>query len=403
MKISAQHHLTYCTNIHPGESWPQVWQSLKKHLPAIKEAVSPQASMGVGLRLSNDASEELLNEGLAPFQDWLQQEDLYVFTLNGFPYGNFHRKRVKDQVHQPDWTSTDRLQYTLRLFEILSKLLPRDTAGGISTSPLSYKPWLTAGATEDVLKSATTNLVKIAEALHHYHQHEGVFMHLDLEPEPDGLLENSRETIAYFEDWLLPEGIRQLTKSLSISADKAREIILSHIQVCYDVCHFAVGYESPAKALRSFKDAGVQIGKVQISAALKKDFDPGADREVYREAFQSLDEPVYLHQVVARKVNGGLTAYRDLMEAFPYIEDPEIVEWRTHFHVPVFVESYGILESTQSDILEVLEICNQEQITDHLEVETYTWEVLPGQLQTAIDQSIARELQWVLEQVNRHA
>ncbi len=398
MKINSG-HLTYCTNIHPGESWDQVFRSLQKNVPDIKQSVSPSKPFGLGLRLSNQASLELIDQGLASFKDWLAQEDVYIFTMNGFPYGGFHRQKVKDQVHQPDWTTNERLDYTLRLFKILSQILPEGQIGGISTSPLSYKPWLSEKNVPEAFEKSTENIVNVVMALHRYRERDRVHMHLDIEPEPDGLLENSSETVAFFEEWLLPMGVARLTQSLGVSAEEAAGIIRQHVQVCYDVCHFAVSYEDQKVAMEAFQTAHISIGKIQISAALKKEFPEDNERSAYYQAFSSLNEPTYLHQVVSRHDDDSLESFRDLPEALESFNNPQIREWRTHFHVPVFVDSYGVLEATQADIVEVLELWKQHPMTAHLEVETYTWEVLPTELQLEITDSIVREMQWVLQQI----
>ncbi len=400
MRLPLNGHLTYCTNIHPGETWVEVFTSLQAHLPAVKQLVSPDGDMGIGLRLSNQASIELTQLGIDPFLEWMQEQGFYLFTMNGFPYGGFHRKLVKDQVHQPDWTTDERVKYTNRLFDLLAQMLPEDMDGGISTSPLSYKPWWKGEQYDEVFRAATKNLLKIVVQLHRYHQDQGITLHLDIEPEPDGLIENSLETIRYFDDWLIPVGKKYLIGQFDITRDEAEEIIRRHVTVCYDVCHFAVAYESPAEAMSRFLEAGIGIGKIQISSALKCDFtDHRQSRQVYSKTFESLDEPTYLHQVVARDSGNNLHQYPDLPQALEYINRPETTEWRTHFHVPVFIESYGLLQSTQADIREVLQLWSNSPMTSHLEVETYTWEVLPEELQIEINTSIARELIWVIEQL----
>jgi len=398
MKLAPEGHLTYCSNIHPGETWPEVFQALKTHLPVVREKVSPGQPMGIGLRLSHQASLELLAWGTGEFTDWMKQHGFYVFTMNGFPYGGFHRQKVKDQVHQPDWTTPERVDYTIRLFDILARLLPEGQQGGISTSPLSYKHWWSPGQTEDVFRRSTENIIKVLKHLHEYYRHQGILMHLDIEPEPDGLIENSKETVQYFEKWLLPMARETLGVELGLSHEEVDQMVLRHITICYDVCHFAVAYESPAEVMQKFEQAGISIGKIQISSALKKEFS-GQSRAEVEAAFRNLDEPTYLHQVIARDADGGLHQYPDLAPGLRYLNDSRIVEWRTHFHVPVFVQSYGILESTQEDIVEVLNLWSRSGVTSHLEVETYTWEVLPRELQTEIDLSIARELHWVLDQL----
>jgi hypothetical protein len=215
------------------------------------------------------------------------------------------------------------------------------------------------------------------------------------------LLENSQETISYFQDWLLPTARETLPALLQVDEEEVRDIVLRHITVCYDVCHFAVAYEKPTEVMSHFAQSGIKIGKIQISSALKKNF-AGHDqpRSAFEQAFRDLHEPTYLHQVIARDQAGNLYQYPDLPEGLVHIKRDDIEEWRTHFHVPVFVESYGLLESTQSDIKEVLDIWSKSPMTHHLEVETYTWEVLPRELQKEINTSIARELNWVRQQLS---
>lgn len=401
MLLTENTHLTYCTNIHSGESWNEVFNQLKNYLPEIKNNLSPQSPFGIGLRISGLASKELLTgRHLDEFLNWLFEKEMYVFTMNGFPYGNFHTTRVKDQVHQPDWTSTTRLNYTLELFQILSGLLPEGMDGGISTSPLSYKPWHSEEEKNTVFRLSTQHILQVTEALYKIKMNTGKELHLDIEPEPDGLLENSVDTLSYYSDWLLPLGIDYFKNNLGISSTEAEKIIKDHIQVCYDVCHFAVMYEEPENVLRQFEEAGIRIGKIQISAALKAQLgDNHKEREHKKELFSQLNEPVYLHQVVEKDNKNQLKQYRDLHEALKFIDKPEAKEWRTHFHVPVFMAAYETLESTQEDIIKVLDILKKKKYTNHLEVETYTWEVLPDNLKLDISASIQRELKWVLNQL----
>ncbi|WP_187263366.1 metabolite traffic protein EboE [Pontibacter beigongshangensis] len=399
MYLEQGHHLTYCTNIHPGETWEAVFETLSLHLPVLKQQLSPEQPFGVGLRLSNQASKDILQgQQLQKFGQWLQEQGMYVFTMNGFPYGGFHGQVVKDAVHQPDWTTEARLQYTIRLAHILAALLPDSLEGGISTSPLSYKPWLTTPEkTEAAFAQSARHLIDLTEELIRLKKETGKTIHIDLEPEPDGLIENSRELIDFFQQRLLPEGVRQLQERLPISESEAKEAIATHMQVCYDVCHFALAYEQHAEALASFKAAGIRIGKVQLSAALKTLLPPEvAARTALAQRLQEFAESTYLHQVIERHTDGTFTQYPDLGVALPHIQKPEAAEWRTHFHVPLFTQTYNSLHSTQRDIVEVLGLLLQEKHTQHLEVETYTWGVLPEELKKNLTVSIQRELEWVL-------
>lgn len=336
-------HLTYCTNIHAGENWRDHFSALKQHFPAIKSALSPAKAMGIGLRLSNIASEELsAKEELIVFKEWLQENDAYVFTMNGFPYGGFHHTIVKDHVHAPDWTTTDRLNYTKRLFNILAELLPDNTDGGISTSPLSYRYWFPSDDALGLAKELATNLIlEIAEQLIDIYRATGKKLHLDIEPEPDGILETGKEFIEWYQHYLLLQGIKRIASKYAVSHDEAEKMIKTHICLCYDVCHFAIGYEPHAEVIKQLAAEGIQTGKIQISAALKAAMGDEADgRLKVKEAFAAFNESTYLHQVIAHHKDGGFVRYRDLPEALKDAENLSIKEWRAHFHVPVFQKDF---------------------------------------------------------------
>ncbi len=398
-------HLTYCTNIHGGESWQDHFHILKTTFPLIKQQVSPNGPLGLGLRLSNLASRDLQKpaERLV-FKKWLADQDAYVFTMNGFPFGSFHGDVVKAHVHTPDWTTTDRLQYTLRLFDILAELVPESMDGGISTSPLGYRHWYIGSETQwtDMRKRATEQLLDVAVHLIGIHRRSSKMLHIDIEPEPDGILETGPEFIDWFTNELLPMGITQLAERLDMTSAAAEEALKNHVRICYDVCHFALGYEHHAAVVEELNRQGIKIGKFQISAAIKAPLPAspdGTERRAIGEAFMAFDEPTYLHQVLAKYRNGEIKRFKDLPEAQPALRDADAVEWRSHFHVPIFLEDLGRLKSTQSDIVDVLRIQQERRLTDHLEVETYTWGVLPPHLQLPIADSISRELRWVCNEL----
>lgn len=387
-------HLSYCSNIHPGEEWAAHFSILKISIPEIKAAVCPNEKMGIGLRLANQASIDLSEKSdFDEFKNWLEANDCYVFTMNGFPYGGFHNVVVKDQVHAPDWTTPERTDYTIRSFGLLAKLLPNNlTEGGISTSPLSYRFWWkTPEAIEEAIKTATKNIISVVEALIDLKASTGKTLHLDIEPEPDGILENSDEYIAWYKNYLIPMGIEQLS-SKGFSSEKAIEAIKSHIQLCYDVCHFAVGFEAPQVVINKLVIEELKVGKIQISSALKVDFSSNAEEKL--KVIAQYNEPTYLHQVVARRNDGSFVKFQDLTEAIAGFEE-NISSWRVHFHVPLFLENYGALSSTQSDIVDTINVHKKVPFTNHLEIETYTWGVLPTEFQAPLNESIIREINWV--------
>lgn len=393
-------HLTYCTNIHPGEEWSQVFANLKQYVPNLKAKLAPDKPFGIGLRLADVAARELLQGALAQFQAWLSEHDLYVFTLNGFPYGGFHHQVVKDSVYAPDWSKSERLDYTLRLTNILAELLPAGIEGSISTLPLSYKPWFKSdsAAKESVFKTATLHLAEVVAAMVRIRTETGKLLHLDLEPEPDGLIENSAEVVDYFQTQLLPIGGAYLAEHLGISLDAARSHILEHICICYDTCHFAVEYEDPDAVFKKFQAAGIKIGKIQISAALQVQLPQEvAQRQSLMQRLRPFAESTYLHQVIERHSNGNLHHYCDLQTALPHLEETSACEWRIHFHVPIFIHDYQLLQSTQADIITVLDLLHSNNACNHLEIETYTWDVLPEPMKLDLHSSIKREYEWVLE------
>ena len=388
-------HLTYCSNIHTGEGWQEHFSELKKNIPDIKKAVCPDAPMGIGLRLANQASIDLSeSKNLKMFKNWLAENDCYVFTMNGFPYGGFHDVVVKDQVHAPDWTTQLRVHYTNRMFEILAKILPESiTEGGISTSPLSYRFWWkNPKELTKTVELATKNILSVVDNLLIIREKTNKILHLDIEPEPDGVLENSTEFIDWYNNILLPMGEKHFMAK-GFLCEESQEIIRTHVQLCFDICHFGVSYEEPQEVVDRLIENNIRVGKIQISSALKVDF--SMDELAKFEAISQYDEPTYLHQVIAKKRDGTFEKFRDLKPALEAFEMGKYAEWRVHFHVPLFLEKYNLLFSTQSEIIKTLNIQKEKPFTNHLEIETYTWGVLPPEFQMPLNESIVREIDWV--------
>ncbi len=394
-------HLTYCSNIHTGEGWEEHFSELKKNIPDIKKAVCPDAPIGIGLRLANQASLDLSEtQNLEMFKKWLADNDCYVFTMNGFPYGGFHDVVVKDQVHAPDWTNQERVDYTNRMFKILAKILPESiTEGGISTSPLSYRFWW--NSSDKLMKAteiATQNILSVVDNLLIIKEKTNKILHLDIEPEPDGILENSSEFIDWYNNILLPMGEKHFMAK-GFSQSNSQEIIRTHVQLCFDICHFGVSYEEPQDVVDKLISQDIRVGKIQISSALKVDFN--ADELAKFEAIAQYDESTYLHQVIAKKQDGSFEKFSDLKPALDAFEIGKYSAWRVHFHVPLFLDKYDLLSSTQSEIIKTLSIQKQKPFTNHLEIETYTWGVLPAEFQVPLNESIIREMEWVNSVINK--
>jgi sugar phosphate isomerase/epimerase len=387
-------HLTYCTNIHAGEPLDEVMAGLAKHLPAIKSAVAQDRALGVGLRLGHQAAEGLRDPAaLAQLKRFLAEGGYYVFTLNGFPYGAFHGRAVKEDAYKPDWSDPLRLAYTDHLADLLSALLPSGQEGSVSTVPCTFKPWA-----EGRMDAITEHLIRHVAHLAGIAQKTGQNIALALEPEPYCHLETIDETVAFFKERLFNrKGVARLAALTGLGAAESEAAMRRHIGVCYDVCHAAVEFEDPKASIALLRANGIRIGKLQLSSALKV---ASLDKQSARH-LAAFAEPVYLHQVV-QKSNGKLRRFVDLPQALAEAGRAAGAEWRVHFHVPVFLEQMTHFGTTQAFLAEILRLHRAEPISPHLEVETYTWDVLPEAYRNVdLSSAIARELNWVKGQLQQ--
>ncbi|HUB87971.1 MAG TPA: metabolite traffic protein EboE [Verrucomicrobiae bacterium] len=382
MRLNHGGHLAYSTNVHRGETWRETFAALKNHTLAVRKKICARDDFGIGLRLSRCAAVELSDrKTLLQFQRWLKKNSCYVFTINGFPFGRFHGMRVKENVYRPDWTSPGRLAYTNLLFDLLAQLLPAGVEGSVSTLPGSFKEFIKTGARTKLIRE---NLWHCVEHISRVSKKSGRKLHLGLEPEPLCLLENSAETISFFE---------------KLRAEHKNDPRLGEfLGVNYDCCHFAVEFEEPQNALDALNKAGIKISKLHLSSALKTRATAGA-----RVALEKFADDVYLHQVVARAGNGKLKFFRDLPNALAVnpqsaIRSPQLEEWRIHFHVPLHAPAMAPFENTNDHLLGTLDwLAKNPKICPHLEMETYTWEVLPPELKSrSVVAQLAAEYDWTL-------
>ncbi len=386
-------HLTYCLNIHPGESWAENFAAIREKATAVKQMVAPNEWFGLGLRIAHQAATELAaSEKLrAEALDFFNANQLYPFSINGFPYGRFHAGPVKEDVYSPDWRSQDRLDYTFQLADILSSWLPDQVDGSISTVPGSFKPWIT---TDEDVSAMVGNLAATVAYLAAVRDDTGKEIHLGLEPEPDCFLETTAETLAFFKEHLLVGGVNEVVRLLSCGRDQAEKLIRRHLGVCFDTCHVAMQFEDLAESFRAYQDAGIRISKVQLSAALTALALPrGSD------ALKPFAEPVYLHQVKGLGTDGTRYSWFDLPDALAEVDSyPDLAQLNVHFHVPLFFNMGGILRSTVDSLTpEFFELLRAGG-TSHAEIETYTFDVIPQELHPGdVVKSVAREYEWVLE------
>jgi sugar phosphate isomerase/epimerase len=383
MKLNHGLHLAYCTNIHRGESWVQTFDALQKHTLAVRDRVSPGKPYAIGLRLGADAARELSDRStLDAFRKWLDRENCYVFTINGFPYGKFHGTRVKEQVYAPDWTTRARLDYTNLLFDLLAEIVPAGVEGSVSTVPVSFKEFI---QDDRQIAESRANLWRCVEHIERLSRASGKTLHLGLEPEPLCYLETTEEASRYFEQ---------------LHADRPNDLRLDeHLGVNYDCCHLAVEYESPAEALGRLRQHRIKISKIHLSSALKLWPTPDA-----RAALAAFADDTYFHQVIARAPGGPLIRHKDLDVALDHANAHAPTageEWRIHFHVPLHQPPAGHFDTTADHLLGVLDLLRDSpRLCSHFEMETYTWEVMPAAMKnrSVVDQ-LVREYEWTLAEL----
>lgn len=384
--------LTYCLNIHPTQSWAEAEAALTGPMRAVKAALSPDAPFAVGLRFSAETLAELDDPARrARLREILEGGDYRPVTMNGFPYGPFHGRPVKAAVYQPDWRTEERVAYTNGLADLMADINPADEVLTISTVPGSDKA---NGLGREAL--IADNMLRCVAHLVRLAERTGRTVAVAIEPEPACLLETMGECIAFFERRLLSDAAaRRLAELTGISRAEAAAALPRHLGLCYDVCHAAVEYEDPGASLAALRAAGIPIHKLQLSSALR--LAPATPEA--REAVRRFDEPVYLHQVVRRR-NGEFVRHLDLPEALAADDIGEDEEWRIHFHVPLFLDRLPQFGTTQPFLAEILALHRKSPISHHLEVETYTWDVLPEEVRAgSVDAAVVRELDWVRGQL----
>jgi hypothetical protein len=392
---AGQYHLSYCLNVHPGEDWAATVENIRTHVKRVREQVCPDAPFGLGMRISAAAAQELTDEPakLEAFRALLTAENLYVFTINGFPYGQFHNTSVKQDVYAPDWRDEKRVDYTCQLVQVLAALLPEGVAGSISTVPCSYGAWIESVA--DVRQMAV-NLALVAGECHEVLRETGRSITIALEPEPDCYVETTDEVIDFVTGPLATVGAETLRAQLGCSADEAEAILKTHVGMCFDTSHQAVEFESFCHGLQALGDAGVRVAKIHLSSALEFTATPEALAEA-----KKFVEPVYLHQTQARSADGTVRTWPDLGEALEAGPEADGELWRVHYHVPLFWDGAGVLGSTNRLLDAAFFDAVARAGCEQLEIETYTFTVLPEGLAVSdVCEGIAREFAWVRQQLD---
>jgi hypothetical protein len=390
-------HLTYSTLVHPGDNWREMRDSVASHVPAVKRNVCPDRPMGVSLRLSGASATALAGNPAErkSFAEYLASQDLYVYTVNAFPYGPFKGREVMEQVYEPDWTTDERTRYTMDVADVLVDLTEPGVEPSIQTAPLAFRPNVSG---PDYVARFTHNLLRVVAHLIDLEGRTGRRIKLALEPEPFCFLETTDETVRYFEEQVYSAAAsRQLASLTGLPVSEVQGLVRRHLGVVFDIGHQSVAFEDITASLELLVAAGIPIFKLQEAAAL---WVP----EVTEEAVQELERfthTIYLSQTTERR-DGEVIRYLNLGDALEAWRASPVGtrEWRTHFHVPVFLDEIGGFRTTRSGIEAALRMHAETPLSDHLEIETYTWDVLPAHLKTGdIDEYVSREIEWVRDQL----
>ena len=377
-------HVAYCTNVHAGDTLDEVLAHLDRFVLPVRHHLATDL-LGVGLWLAAPAARELAGDAGATdrLRDALSRRGLETVTLNAFPYRGFQEAVVKQRVYHPDWSQAERLEYTIDCAAVLARLLPDDAArGSVSTLPFAWRtPW-----DEGQHTAALGNLARLAEALEGIEARTGRTVRVGLEPEPGCVVETSAEAV-----------------------ERLAGVDTDRIGVSLDLCHLAVGFEDPPAVLGRLGGAGLPVTKAQVSAAVHAEHpaDPAT-----RRALAEFDEVRFLHQVRGRHPDGHVDARDDLPDAMAGTDplaartaDGETVPWRVHFHVPLDLDPEPPLTATRDHTRSTLDalVGGDRAVTDHLEVETYTWGVLPDAARPRTDDDLSRriagEVAWVRDQL----
>ena len=385
-------HLSYGTLVHPADNWDELWTSLNTYLPRIKERVAPNEQFGVSLRLAAESVATLRADPdvRSELRAFLDANDLYVYTVNAFPYGSFKGRAVKEQVYEPDWRSRERADYTIGVADVLAEITDPSISPSIQSSPLAFKPKV---EDEGYVEAMIDNVLRVVAHLIALRARTGRLVRLALEPEPYCYLETTAETLECYRQYLYSGSAATRLSSLTgLPLSEAHGALREHLGITFDICHQAVVFDDIPASLRAINDAGIPIFKLQAAAAL---YIPQVGEELI-EALSQFANAVYLTQTFER-ANGSVTSYLNLDAAVEdWQRNPRACEWRVHVHVPVFIDDFGAFKSTRFAIEEALALHRQTRISDHLEIETYTWDVLPASVKDGdIVDYVSRELEWV--------
>ena len=406
--------LGYCSNLHAGESVRAIRAGLEEFTLPLKQRLGVTGAFGVGLYLPAPAARHLASEeGSEDLAEWIAfcgGEGIDPFTFNAFPYGDFQQDGLKEAVYEPLWSEIERGQYTFCVAQVAQALQaglpfsdPRSHIS-ISTHPGAHVSQVdgTAG-----LHACSRGLAAAVLSLVQTQREDAPPVVLSVEAEPWAIAGDSLALAEY----LVVVAVRAaalLRDQGQVASNEAERLVAQHLGTCLDACHSAVEFETVEAALRLAASQG-PLGKLQYSSALR--LRQPAAHAPGQAALLGLDEARFLHQVNGRpkRVGQALLRAEDLPALRTALQDPAQApawqacdEWRCHFHVPVDMPHFEGLETTRDyadkillGLLAAPETWRTQEL--HVEIETYTWSVLPGVQEGSVLDGMQAEYEHVLD------
>ncbi|GGK93975.1 metabolite traffic protein EboE [Streptomyces flaveus] len=451
-------HLAYCSNVHQAEDLDGVLAQLAAYAEPVRERLGVDR-LGIGLWLARDVVTELVGDGraLARLKDELSLRGLETVTLNAFPYAGFHREVVKKDVYLPDWTDQVRLDYTLDCARVLTALLPDDARrGSVSTLPLAWRtPWPAERA-----NTARRALDRLAEGLATIERETGRPVRVGFEPEPGCVVETTAQAVREL-GGLDPErlGICLDTCHLAVQFEDpgaalarlaAAGLPVVKVQASCAVeaddpadpaARAALGRLAEARFLHQTRTRVAAQGSWGTFSGPGEGRGPGvAGPRIPRQRGLAAGEQADGTRHVcglggptgpdgsgcARQPGGGgvssagpspvggpagpdrwdtlgegtIVGVDDLPEALAGGLPADRGPWRVHFHAPLHAEPEPPLRTTAPQLTAVLAGLLGGPVAgcDHIEVETYTWSVLPRP-PADLAGGIAAELTWARDRL----
>ncbi len=367
-------HLAYCSNVHAAEDAAGIVAQLGRFAAPVRERLGA-SRLGIGLWLAADAARELRADpdALGALRDALDEGELEVVTFNAFPYRGFHAPVVKEAVLPPGLDRRGARRLHPRCRGALRRAPARRHRRGVGLDDAAR---LARGWSDADAAAARERFAGLAGQLADLERTTGRTIRVGIEPEPSCVVETIDEAVDALSVSTRTGSAWRSTPAITRSPSTIR----------------------PMRWMRSSAPA---CGSSSASSRA-----PCAPRRrgsaAGRRRLEEFVEPRFLHQTrEPRSSPGQVHGTDDLPEALAG-GLPAEREWRVHFHVPVHE---GGPETTQAELQAWMAalVGRPAARVHHLEIETYTWTVLPEDRRPVgeggLIDGLTREVAWTRDQL----